>query len=96
MKFNEYCSAVCICASINSYVMAQIRVHDDHKIPASRFHAMHVSGAQTQFGSARSQDDHILTVDLLQFGGDVQCAVRTAVVDDDDLEVQFAAARWEK
>lgn len=68
------------------YVMTQIRVHDHNVVAARRLHSVHVRSAQTEFGGARTQNQHIVAVDGLQLLGHVQRAVRTAVVDDDDLE----------
>lgn len=73
--------------------MAEIGIHDDDKIAICMFDAVYVSGAQTQFGTARLQHNLIIAVDYLQLLGHVQCSVRTAIIDDNNFEVNFTTQK---
>lgn len=71
-------------------MVAQISVNDDDEVAGRVFHSVHVCSSQAQFRGTWLQHDLVLSVDLLQILGHVQCTIRTAIVDDNDLVVEFA------
>lgn len=70
--------------------MTQIGVHNNDKVASRTLDAMHIGGAQTQLRCSGPQHQQFLAVDLLQILGHVQRSVRTAIVDHDDFELEFA------
>ena len=72
-----------------TYVMRQICVHDDDEVPLGVLEPVDVGRPEAELLLSRPEDDGLLSVDLLQLLGHVEGAVGRAVVDDDDLEVEF-------
>lgn len=71
--------------------MTQIGIHDDNEITICMFYAMNVGRSQAQFWGSWTQQDLVFAINLLQLLGNVLCAVRTAIVDDNYLEFDFTA-----
>ena len=72
-----------------TYVMRQICVHDDDEVPLGVLEPVDVGRPEAELLLPWPEDDGLLSVDLLQLLGHVEGAVGRAVVDDDDLEVEF-------
>lgn len=71
--------------------MTQIGIHDDNEITTCMFYAMNVGRSQAQFRCSWTQQDLIFAINLLQLLGNILCAVRTAIVDDNYLKIDFTA-----
>ena len=69
--------------------MRQICVHDDDEIPLGVLEPVDVGRPEAELLLSRPEDDSLLTVNLLQLLGHVEGAIRRAVVDDDNFEVEF-------
>ena len=72
--------------------MAEIRIHDDDKIPPCEFQAVDIGGPETQLARPRFENDAIGGVDGLELLGDVEGAVRGGIVNDDQFPVELAGA----
>lgn len=73
----------------NTYVMTQIGIHNNDKITVGMLDAMNVCSSQTQFWCSWTQQNFIFTVNQLQLFGNIQCSVRTTIVDDNYFKVEF-------
>lgn len=71
-------------------VVAEVGVHDNHKVAAGVLQAVDVRGAEAEFARARLEHDVLGAPEPLQLFGDLERAVRGAVVHDDDFPVQVA------
>ena len=69
--------------------MRQICVHDNDEVPLGVLEPVDVGRPEAELLLPWPEDDGLLSVDLLQLLGHVEGAVGRAVVDYDDLEVEF-------
>lgn len=71
-------------------VVAEISVHDYHKVAIAMVQAMNVGGTQTELSLAGLQVDVFGAVESLKLLGDFEGAVRGAIVDNHNFPVQVA------
>lgn len=70
--------------------MRKVGVHDDDEVSGCELQTVDVGGSQTEFTGAGADLDALGGVDFLELGGDFLGAIGGAVVDDDELPVEFA------
>ena len=71
-------------------MVAEICVHDDHKVARGILEAVYVCGSQSEFPGAGAELDAVWVCGLELFS-DFLRAVWRGVVDDDDFPVKIAA-----
>lgn len=74
-------------------VVAEVGVHDNHKVTGCEFQTMNVSRSEAEFALARLQDNVLRAIELLELLANLEGAVRGAIVHDDNLPIQFAVNR---
>ena len=70
-------------------VVAEIGVHDDNVVAGAVNKTVDVGGSKTELALAGLQVDVLGAVELLELLSDFEGAVRGAIVDNNDLPVQF-------
>ena len=70
-----------------TYMMGQICIHNDDKIPLGMLQPMHIGCAQPQLLLSWPQDNFVFAVQTLQLLSHLQGAIRTAIVNHNDLIV---------
>ena len=71
-------------------MVAEVGVHDDDEVARHELEPVDVGGSEAELSRAGLEDD-VRAVGLDKLLGDFLGAVRRAVVDDDELPVEFAA-----
>lgn len=75
-------------------MVREIRIHDYDEVSSAKFQAMYVRSAESKFAGAWLEHD-MWAVGFGQLVGDDLCAVRRAVVDDDEFPVQLSERECE-
>lgn len=75
-----------------AYVVREIRVHEEDEIARGKLEAVNVRAPEAKLATALEDLQAVAAKNTLQCQGDFVRAVRAAVLHDDDLVVEFAAA----
>jgi hypothetical protein len=73
--------------------VGEVGVHDDDEVAGCELQAVDVGGAEAEFACAGADLDFGAAVRFLELRGDFLCPVRGAIVDDNELPVEFAMRR---
>lgn len=74
-------------------VVAEVGIHDDHVVASAVVETVDVGSAQTKLALTRLQVDVLGAVKSLKLLGDLEGAVRGAIVDNHNFPVQVATAK---
>lgn len=74
-------------------MVTEIGIHYNNKVSIGMFNSVNVCRSQAKLRLSRSQQNFIFTINGLQLLGYVECAIRTAIINNNYFIIEFAAMK---